>query len=163
VRPSILDDYGVDQALARYIEETAKRVDFPIDYQCVFPPDRERLPNETEVTLYRITQEAMTNIIRHAHASQASVVLMCRQNEVSLIIEDNGQGFDLPSIKQRPLPPLGIVGMRERAELVGGDLVVDTQLGKGATIHVRIPVHPEKTGKNTDEELNHGNTRPHSG
>ncbi len=140
VRPSIRDDYGLDHALARYVEEMSKRVDFPIDYQCAVKPGSERLPNQIEVTLYRIAQEAMTNIIRHAEATQASVVLLYYDREVSLIVEDNGRGFDVASVEKDGGPPLGLIGMKERAALVGGHFVLASELGKGTTLRVRIPL-----------------------
>lgn len=140
-RPSILDDYGIDHALRRYVEEMAKRVSFPIDYQCVLPPNSERMPSEIEVTLYRVAQEAMTNVIRHAEPSQASIILMRHDQEVSLIVEDNGKGFDIRHAKRHQDAMLGLIGMEERAALVGGDFAVDSQVGSGTTVRVRIPVN----------------------
>lgn len=142
-RPSILDDYGIDHALARYVEEISKRVAFPIDYQCVLPPDAERLPPEIEITLYRIAQEAVTNIIRHAGAAQASIILLRHDHEVSLIVEDDGQGFDLRAVQRHGDMALGLIGMEERAALVGGDFAVVSKPGAGTTVRVRIPVRKE--------------------
>ncbi len=141
-RPSILDDYGLDLALARYVEEVGQRVDFPIDYQCVPLRSATRMPDSVEITLYRIAQEGITNIIRHAEATQASIILLRQDQEVSLILEDNGKGFDVASMERsaRKPPPLGLVGMKERAALVGGDLMVDSKPGKGTTLRVRIPL-----------------------
>lgn len=145
VRPSILDDYGLDRALARLVEETTRRANFPIDYQCMPSPETGRLPNHIEVTLYRIAQEGITNIMRHAAATQASVILLVQDHEVSLIIEDNGIGFDVASAEkglrtgQERRPSLGLIGMKERAALVGGEFAVDSQPGKGTTVRVRIP------------------------
>jgi signal transduction histidine kinase len=141
VRPSILDDYGLDHALARYIAETAKRVDFTLDYQSVIPPDLVRFPGpEVEVSLYRIAQEAVTNILRHAKATEASVILMYHTQETVLLIEDNGVGFNAGAREQGPLQSLGLMGMRERAALVGGEVTIDSEPGKGTTIRVRIPL-----------------------
>ena len=137
VRPSILDDYGLDLALARYAEEMSKRLPYPIEYECVAPAKMMRLPAEIEVTLYRITQEAVTNIIRHAEATHACVVLICRGKEVSLIIEDNGRGVDPAADAGKSL---GVMGMKERAALVGGSFMIESQLGKGTTVRVIIPL-----------------------
>jgi len=139
VRPSILDDYGLNRALEQYIGETAKRVGFSLDYQSAIPPDTERFAGpEVEVTLYRIAQEAITNIIRHAKATEASVILMCREHEIVLLVEDNGVGFDM---KREESPrALGLMGMRERAALVGGELKIASEVGKGTTVRVRIPL-----------------------
>ena len=164
VRPSILDDYGLDRALARLIEETSRRVDFPIDYQCVPASETRRLPNHIEVTLYRIAQEGITNIMRHAAATQASVILLMHDREVSLIIEDNGKGFDLAAaekgLRGGPYPgggaprrpSLGLIGMKERAALVGGEFTVDSQPGKGTTLRVRIAL----TTPEEEPKPNHG-------
>ena len=164
VRPSILDDYGLDRALARLIEETSRRVDFPIDYQCVPASETRRLPNHIEVTLYRIAQEGITNIMRHAAATQASVILLMHDHEVSLIIEDNGKGFDLAAaekgLRGGPYPgggaprrpSLGLIGMKERAALVGGEFTVDSQPGKGTTLRVRIAL----TTPEEEPKPNHG-------
>jgi len=152
-RPSILDDYGIDHALARYVEEMSKRAALPIDCQCVVPSDAERLPIEIEVTLYRIAQEAVMNVIRHAGATQASIVLMRHDHEVSLIVEDDGKGFDLRAIQRHKDAALGLIGMEERAALVGGNFAVVSKPGAGTTVRVRIPVHEEA----------YANTLAHSG
>jgi len=139
VRPSILDDYGLNRALEQYIGETAKRAGFALDYQSAIPSDTERFAGpEVEATLYRIAQEAITNIIRHAKATQASVILMCRENEIVLLVEDNGVGFDME--KGEAPRALGLMGMRERTALVGGELRIDSEVGKGTTVRVRIPL-----------------------
>lgn len=152
VRPSILDDYGIDSALARYVEEVSKRVPFRIDYQYVATHEMNRLPARIEVTLYRITQEAITNIIRHANATQTSVILHRQEYEVSLIVEDNGGGFDVAAIEKPSSNSLGIVGMKERAILVGGSFVVESLPGQGTTVRVIIPV----------TETSHGHKDSHS-
>jgi len=163
VRPSLLDDYGLGQALERYINEISKRVNFSIDYQCILPPDHARLPSQIEVTLYRIAQEAMTNIIRHAQATQVSVILMRHENEITLILEDNGKGFDLQAMEQRPTPPLGIIGMKERVALVGGDLAVDARSGQGVTIRVKIPLGNDEFSSQLSLGSANGNSGIHSG
>ncbi|MCX5759387.1 MAG: HAMP domain-containing protein [Candidatus Hydrogenedentes bacterium] len=139
-RPSILDDYGLDQALARYSQEISRHLPFTIDYQYVARADAPRLPNPIEVTLYRIAQEGCTNIIRHAHASQASLILLRHDHEVHLVLEDDGNGFDVQSLEKGVHPPLGLIGIRERVALVGGEFTVDSSPGKGTTLRVRIPL-----------------------
>ena len=119
-RPSILDDYGLDHALHRLVEDTAKRVQFTLDYQCVSASDEARMPGVIEVTLYRIAQEALTNVLRHAGASHASVILMRQTAAVSLIVEDDGRGIPAEADAPNGRQSLGLVGMRERAALVGG-------------------------------------------
>lgn len=137
-RPSILDDYGIDQALHRYVEETSRRVDFTIDYQCAAQPGLARLPSQVEVTLYRVAQEAMMNVIRHAKASRVSVILMRTHEEASLIVEDNGVGFEVAAVEKGPKPPLGLIGMKERAALIGGEFAVYSHVNEGTTVRVRV-------------------------
>ncbi len=157
VRPAILDDYGLNRALEQYIGETAKRVAFSLDYQSALPPEAERFASpEVEATLYRITQEAITNIIRHAGATEVSVILMCRENEIVLLVEDNGVGFDMQ--KGESARSLGLMGMRERTALVGGEIKIDSEVGKGTTVRVRIPLKSgEDSGLQTGSEHD-GNT-----
>lgn len=143
MRPSILDDYGLDVSLQRYVEEMSNRLSIPIDYQGVLPAGEKRLPPQVEVSLYRITQEAITNIMRHAKAERASVVLLCRESEVTLMVEDNGQGFDAALAQRDDAKSLGVMGMRERANLLGGDLAIESQPGHGTTVRIRLPL--EKT------------------
>lgn len=139
MRPSILDDYGVSSALERYAEEVAEVAPFSIDYQCVHLPEGRRMASRVEVTLYRVAQEAMTNVIRHADATQVGLVLLCQPSEVTLIIEDDGQGFDPEEIKRLgSSKSLGMAGMRERVELLGGELVVQSRPGGGTTIRARL-------------------------
>jgi len=145
MRPSILDDYGLDSALRRYVEEVSERFRVPIDYQCISPSEGERLPGPIEVALYRIAQEAITNIVRHARASWASVVLLQQDRSVTLLIEDDGVGFDPTSVKANaPKGCLGLIGMKERVALLGGNLAVESVPGSGTTIQVRIPLNGEK-------------------
>lgn len=153
-RPSILDDYGLDQALNRLVNETAKRADFTLDYQYVAGPELGRLPNPIEVTLYRIAQEALTNIVRHAQASQASVVLLHQGNEVRLIVEDDGKGMSGQGTEKAERVSLGLLGMSERAALAGGTCLIDSAIGKGAIIRVKIPLEANDT---------HGDSNLHSG
>jgi signal transduction histidine kinase len=138
MRPSILDDYGLDYVLARYIGEISKASQIKIDYQYTSPPDLGRLPVKTEVTLYRIAQEAITNIMRHADADHASVILMRSLNDTLLLIEDDGQGFDPEKANLDGLTHMGLVGMRERAVLLGAELTVASTPANGTTIRVKI-------------------------
>jgi signal transduction histidine kinase len=142
MRPSILDDYGLDSALARHIQETSKAAGLEIDYQCTTPDGMERLPARIEVTLFRIAQEALTNVIRHSKASRASVILLHQIGEITMLVEDDGQGFD--RAVSRSDQCLGLMGMRERANLLGGSFVVESAPGEGTTIRVKIPLSEEE-------------------
>jgi signal transduction histidine kinase len=143
MRPSILDDYGFDSALARHIEEVAKTAGFEIDYQCTSPEGLERLPSRIEVTLFRIAQEAITNMIRHAKAAHASVIVLRQFRDITMIVEDDGRGFDMAMVRDRGDQCLGLIGMEERVNLLGGSFVIESSPGDGTTIRVRIPLSEE--------------------
>ena len=140
MRPSILDDYGLESALARHIEEATKTTGLEIDYQFIEPEGFERLPISVELSLFRIAQEATTNIMRHANASHASFVVLRQLHEVTMIIEDNGRGFDFTAANKKGDQCLGLMGMKERVNLLGGSFVIESAPGEGTTIRVRIPL-----------------------
>jgi len=140
MRPSILDDYGLDFALARHIEEMVNHSGLTIDYQYTASPESDRLPGRIEVTLYRIAQEAIANIVRHAAATRASAVVLQQDNEVTLLVEDNGSGFDMDRAGTNGADSLGLTGMGERASLLGGTCVVESVAERGTTIRIRIPL-----------------------
>jgi len=144
MRPSILDDYGLDSALARHIEEVTKTAGFDIDYQFTSPDGLKRLPSRIEVPLFRIAQEALTNMIRHARATHASVVVLRQIHEITMLVEDDGQGFDIAMVKEKGEQCLGLMGMRERINLLGGSFVIESAPGEGTTIRVRIPLSEEQ-------------------
>ncbi len=144
MHPSILDDYGLDYVLKRYIDEISKASGIKIDYQYICPSELSRLPVIKEVTLYRIAQEAITNIVRHAHASQASVILIRSLSNTLLLIEDDGLGFTPESLDHDGLAHMGLVGMRERAVLLDGEFKVESTPGNGTTIRVKIPQEKEE-------------------
>jgi signal transduction histidine kinase len=139
MRPSILDDYGLDSALQTYAEDTAKHCGIPIDYQCNFPAQMARIPAWIEVILYRVAQEAITNLVRHSQASRASVVLLSQANNVILLIEDDGIGFEL-SFPQNDRKGLGLIGMKERVNLCGGSCLIMSTLSRGTIVRVTIPM-----------------------
>jgi signal transduction histidine kinase len=143
MRPSILDDYGLESALARHIEEVSKNAGLQIDFQYGSPDGLQRLPSRIEVPLFRIAQEAITNIIRHAKAHHASVVMLRQLHEITMIIEDDGQGFDMAMVNEKGDQCLGLMGMRERVNLLGGSFVIEAGPGGGTTIRVRIPLIEE--------------------
>ncbi len=139
MRPSILDDYGLDSALQTYVDDTAKLCGVAIDYQFSSHPSADRLPGWVEVTLYRVAQEALTNVVRHSQAKRASVVLLRQTNCVILLIEDDGCGFDLGS-PHNGHKGLGLVGMRERVNLCGGSCTIQSALQSGTTVRINIPL-----------------------
>jgi signal transduction histidine kinase len=100
---------------------------------------QERLPPESETTLYRITQEALTNIAKHANAGRVSVIVTRDNDWVSLIIEDDGVGFDVARLTSDHGRPWGLIGMRERATLIGGSLDIESTRDAGTSVAARIP------------------------
>jgi signal transduction histidine kinase len=140
LRPALLDDLGLASALARYTEEMARRHGVPIDFQAVGLDEAdERLPSNVETVLYRIAQEALSNVARHAHAKRASVVLVRRRTEAALLVEDDGSGFEVSTIR-RDSASLGILGMEERVALVGGNLSIESTPGRGTSVRAQIPL-----------------------
>src|SRR5206468_1427366 len=101
--------------------------------------DGDRLPPAVETALYRVTQEALTNVLRHAGAGRVSVVLQRPAGQVIVVVEDDGRGFD-PESAPAAGPRLGLVGMRERLTLVGGSLTVESAPGRGTTLIAQVPL-----------------------
>jgi signal transduction histidine kinase len=97
---------------------------------------QERLPANMETELYRIVQEALTNVVRHAHASRVDVILTMNDNKIIMMVEDNGDGFDPEKIPNTG--HLGLFGIRERAEMIGGQLLIDSKPGQGTTLMVKV-------------------------
>ncbi|HEY3367050.1 MAG TPA: histidine kinase [Symbiobacteriaceae bacterium] len=135
LRPSVLDDAGLVPALRRHIDDFARHYGRGVDLQVVGDESR-RLPMEVETAAYRIVQEALTNVARHAQARSVSVVLDLSGDTLSAVVEDDGVGFDTEQIDQST----GILGMRERATLLGGTLTIESRPGAGATIFVKLPI-----------------------
>ncbi len=141
LRPSLLDDHGLGAAIQGHIKEYSAKTNTNIDYDdSGF--DNKRLPSEVEVTVYRIIQEALANVAKHAKANNVSVVLRNRCSSLVVVIEDDGEGFDVSNVvdsgDQRCL---GILGMYERASLVGGKLAIESQPGHGTTIFLEVPLN----------------------
>jgi signal transduction histidine kinase len=140
LRPMALDDLGLTAALTQYVKRWSEHFDIPADLHAT-GIEVSRMTDEINTALYRITQEALNNVAKHAHATHVDVLLDGRPEAVSLIVEDHGVGFrtaDLPSGPQR----FGIVGMRERALLLGGTLDIESRPGDGTTVVARLPLRP---------------------
>jgi PAS domain S-box-containing protein len=145
LRPTALDDLGLRAALANYVQDWSHRVGVPAKLHTSGLLD-DRLPSETETALYRIAQEALTNVAKHARAENVDIILERRADNVLLIIEDDGVGFD-PGAPGRGGQGFGLVGMHERAGLVGAMLEIESSAGKGTTVLVRMApgARPDKT------------------
>ncbi|HEX4228450.1 MAG TPA: sensor histidine kinase [Bryobacteraceae bacterium] len=136
LRPTILDDFGLDAALRWLTENFAQRTNIAVHYRSDLQGGR--LGDEAETHLFRIAQEALTNVARHSHATEASLQLLLRNSDVVLRIGDNGRGFD--STQPRKGLGLGLAGMKTRALGCGGDLELRAAVGKGVTIEVTCPM-----------------------
>ena len=138
LRPSVLDDLGLPEALKRQVSDWKKRTDLNIDL-AITGLDDTRLPPAIETALYRITQEALTNIVRHAEADTASIFIERQSDKVLAIIEDDGQGFDASMIDRND-GHLGLYGIRERAELLSGHLEIESEPAQGTSLFIEIPL-----------------------
>jgi PAS domain S-box-containing protein len=142
LRPTALDDLGLLRTLTHYVEEWSTRCGVEVDFHSGGLTG-ERLPPHIESTIYRIVQEALTNVIRHAEATRVSLLIERRANHVTVIIEDNGRGFGAETVPGDIRPKrLGLLGMSERAALVDGNLSIESNPGEGTTVFVRIPLPP---------------------
>ena len=149
LRPSVLDDLGLELALRRYCKEWSRNVGIPIDF--ISRGWRGfRFSLELETTLYRVAQEALTNVAKHAQARRVSVLLERRTECLSLIVEDDGKGFDSERSLQSSAKSknLGLLGMRERVSLVGGRLDIESSGTSGTSIFIRLPMSkPVRKGR----------------
>ncbi|MBI5529305.1 MAG: HAMP domain-containing protein, partial [Deltaproteobacteria bacterium] len=142
LRPSILDDYGLKKALERHIQEVSGNAACELVFKFVADEGLdERLDAAVELALYRVAQEAIANVLKHAGARRASVLLYRRRENATLIIEDDGKGFDPGGRVPSDGPGgLGIVGMRERAALLGGEVVIESSPGRGTMLRATMPL-----------------------
>lgn len=138
IRPTALDDLGLPKAIAQYLEEWAERSDLRIDQEIRLGGDR--LPPPIETTLFRVVQEAVTNVVKHSGADHLAVILDADGKEVRLIIEDNGRGFQTDACDAPGSRQLGLVGIRERLALVRGTLDIESLRGQGTTLYVSVPL-----------------------
>ena len=138
LRPPVLDDLGVPIALEHFVQEWSKNFDIPSEYH-TRGFEKIRLGREIETSLYRIAQEALNNIYKHANAKRVAVLLERRGDEAVLVIEDDGRGFDRTKTRAASETEIGLIGMDERAALVGGTLEIETAPGQGTTVFVRVP------------------------
>ncbi|MBV9215459.1 MAG: PAS domain S-box protein [Acidobacteria bacterium] len=144
LRPTEIDSLGLDDAVASFVREWSNNYGIKADFHSA-GPRHERLPPEMETNLYRIVQEALNNILKHANATDVSVLIEHRPSELVLIIEDNGSGFEPDSLEERRAghSGLGIIGMRERTALFSGTLEIESHPGGGTTVYAKIPTGTE--------------------
>ncbi|HEX9117130.1 MAG TPA: PAS domain-containing sensor histidine kinase [Anaerolineae bacterium] len=136
LRPAALDRIGLVAALGQYAESFGQQSGLQLSF-AARDMGEIRLSSDAETALYRIAQEALTNIARHAQATAAGVILQAGGGSVLLIIDDNGVGFDTEAALR--IDALGLAGMRERAEGLGGSVTIESIAGSGTTVYVSLP------------------------
>jgi signal transduction histidine kinase len=141
LRPSSLDDLGLEESLRQFVRQWSQHFDTRVEFHSSGLAGLH-LPPKVAINLYRITQEALNNVAKHAQANRVSVLLENRENSVILIVEDDGVGFE-PDDEARPVDHshgAGLLGMKERVVLIGGGIEIESARGRGTTIYVRVEV-----------------------
>jgi signal transduction histidine kinase len=136
LRPSLLDHFGLPTALRAYVESTCAKAglaaDIRIEHTC------DSMPKDTAIALFRVVQEGLSNIIRHARAKTVKLELDGDSRNCSISLADDGQGFDAESPQFRWSH--GLMGMRQRAEALGGQLQLESKVGRGTSVRVAVPI-----------------------
>lgn len=140
LRPSILDDLGLLPALEELTADLNRQASLRAEFQVVGA--KRRLSSEVELTLFRIAQEALNNVRKHAQASKIVTTIRLTDSAVRMTVQDNGKGFKPPALTKHLVAAgkLGLIGMHERARLLGGTLVVDSESGRGTKVIVNVPL-----------------------
>jgi signal transduction histidine kinase len=146
LRPSMLDDLGLVPALRSLLDQQGRRASVEVHFSAENIP--EKLDPEIQTTCFRIAQEAITNAVRHAHATHIDLDLRCKNGKLRLLVRDNGIGLDVESAQAQTIG-LGLIGIKERAALVGGRAKIISSPNKGTTIEVSVPstLRPERQGR----------------
>jgi signal transduction histidine kinase len=134
LRPAALDDFGLVPAVQHLARTFRENTGVSVDVETRI--DAERLPGETETALYRIIQEALTNVTKHAEATRVSIFLTEKEHSVVAIVEDDGHGFDTAARREG----LGLLGMQERLRLLDGRLTVESSENGGTTLVAEVPL-----------------------
>lgn len=147
LRPAALDDQGLCSAVENHLEEWSTRYRVASDLHCPDLAD-QRFPPPVEITIYRVLQEALTNIARHAQAQHVSVILERRSQHLQMIVEDDGCGFEVEDLFSTPETSrgLGLIGMQERIHALGGALDIESSPNHGTTLFVRVPLDTDVEG-----------------
>jgi PAS domain S-box-containing protein len=148
LRPSVLDDLGLVAALDRYVSDFAQAYGMAIEVRA---PDLDcrRLPATAETALYRIVQEALTNVARHSRAKSVRIVIECDPSTIRATVEDDGVGFDRDALLRSPdaRKHLGLTGMEERAALLNGAVTIESRPGAGTVVRVHVPLTEDDHGE----------------
>ncbi|HEY2846209.1 MAG TPA: sensor histidine kinase, partial [Pyrinomonadaceae bacterium] len=140
LKPTELEDLGLMNALSSFVREWSTQYGIEAEFESSLLGDLE-MSRQVETNLYRITQEALNNVLRHADAKHVSVLIQQQRSHLVLIVEDDGRGFEQKNGENHGL---GLTGMRERAALLRGELEIESDPGAGTTVIVRIPFESAK-------------------
>ncbi len=138
LRPALLDDLGLDAALHNYLATYSKRTGLATALNCDL--GGKRLPRDLETACFRVTQEALTNVLRHSHASMVRVDISVEESEVLLSVLDNGRGFDVSAATGTQGKSMGLLGMRERVAQIGGQMFIESEPGGGTRVVAVFPL-----------------------
>jgi PAS domain S-box-containing protein len=147
LHPTVLDDHGLGVALSRYVAEYASTHKIAVNLK-LSELDANSMPAAVQIGLYRILQEALTNVARHSGANAVSIRFACSPSALEVAVRDNGCGFDTKAVAVVSARRLGIQSMRERAAMLGGTLSLTSSKGKGTKVLVQIP-HAEQNSQST--------------
>jgi signal transduction histidine kinase len=142
LRPAALDDLGLETALSQFVREWSQNFGIRAEFHAAGL--NGRMDREVETHLYRISQEALNNVYKHADAQSVAVLLERRDSQLVLIIEDDGTGFQ-PERSDTKHKGLGLVGMQERAALIGGLMEIETAPGQGTAVYLQVPLGSPST------------------
>ncbi|MDO3659832.1 two-component sensor histidine kinase DegS [Bacillus sp. C28GYM-DRY-1] len=141
LRPMALDDLGLIPTLRKYLYTTEEyNGKVKIHFQCIGETEDKRLAPQFEVALFRLAQEAVSNALKHSESEEITVKVEITKDFVILIIKDNGKGFDLKEAKEKKNKSFGLLGMKERVDLLEGTITIDSKIGLGTFIMIKVPL-----------------------
>jgi len=156
LRPSVLDDIGLVPAIAKYLKRVALQ-------NGMSPALKERgdIPRsscEEETAVYRVVHEALTNVRKHSRATEVTIDILCEDGALVVTVTDNGTGFDVQDVDVEG-DNWGLIGMRERAEIVGGVLTIESAAGAGTSVSLRVPLASKRVGGRNGQQSHQGHDR----
>ncbi|PJY99636.1 two-component sensor histidine kinase DegS [Bacillus vallismortis] len=141
LRPMALDDLGLIPTLRKYLYTTEEyNGNVKIHFQCIGDTEDRRLAPQFEVALFRLAQEAVSNALKHSESEEITVKVEITKDFVILMIKDNGKGFDLKEAKEKKNKSFGLLGMKERVDLLEGTMTIDSKIGLGTFIMIKVPL-----------------------
>ncbi|MGK9162208.1 two-component sensor histidine kinase DegS [Bacillus subtilis] len=141
LRPMALDDLGLIPTLRKYLYTTEEyNGKVKIHFQCIGETEDQRLAPQFEVALFRLAQEAVSNALKHSESEEITVKVEITKDFVILMIKDNGKGFDLKESKEKKNKSFGLLGMKERVDLLEGTMTIDSKIGLGTFIMIKVPL-----------------------